>query len=30
MGPRRPDSIEGILEIPKSEGLVWSDNIDVV
>lgn len=30
MGPRRPDSIEGILEIAKSEGLIWSDNIDVV
>ena len=30
MGPRRPDSIEGILKIPKSEGLIWSDNIDVL
>ena len=30
MGPRRPDSIEGTLKIPKSEGLIWSDNIDVL
>lgn len=30
MGPRRPDSIEGILKIPKSEGLIWSDSTDVL
>ena len=28
MGLRLPDSIEGFLNIPKSEWLFWSDSMD--